>query len=118
MELKDFPMDIQALSIIITTSHRNAEMKFVKNFQKPSGVYRRIFTDEQEWDLFEHVHIEITEENDKYLDTEHNHSVIICSCYAARLVNKLEKYFFLFSLKEIWIFYVECIFSYFSHYIS
>jgi hypothetical protein len=31
MELKDFPMDIQALSILIATSRRNSEMIFIQN---------------------------------------------------------------------------------------
>jgi hypothetical protein len=84
MELKDFPMDIQALSILIATSRRNSDMIFVQNLRKPSGVYRRIFTDEQEWDFFEHVDIEITEQIDEYLDDEHNHSMVICSCHVAR----------------------------------
>jgi hypothetical protein len=64
MELKDFPMDIQALSILITTHHPYREMAFVKNLSKPSGLDRRVFTDEQEWYLFEHIDIEVTEEID------------------------------------------------------
>jgi hypothetical protein len=88
MELRDFPMDIQALSILITTTHPSSEMIFVKNLKQSSGVYRRVFTDEQEWDLFEHVDIEITEQIDEYFDNENNHSIVLCSCYAARFVKK------------------------------
>jgi hypothetical protein len=84
MELQHFPMDVQNLSIIITTSRTNTEMMFVKNLRKSSGVNRKVFTDEQEWDLFEHVDIEITEQIDEYIDNGHNHSVVSCSCYAAR----------------------------------
>ncbi len=47
---------------------------------------RRVFTDEQEWDLFEHVDIEITQQIDEYLDNGHNHSMVICSSHAARLI--------------------------------
>ncbi|UJR23356.1 hypothetical protein I4U23_026368 [Adineta vaga] len=84
MELQYFPLDIQNLSIIITSSRTNTEMIFEKNLKKPSGVNRRVFTDEQEWYLFEHVQIEITEQIDEFIDDGHNHSVVICSCHAAR----------------------------------
>ncbi len=87
MELQYFPADVQELSLSITTSRTNSEMIFIKNLRKPSGVNRRVFTDEQEWYLFEHVDIQITEQIDEYLDDGHNHSVVICSCHAARLVN-------------------------------
>jgi hypothetical protein len=87
MELYHFPVDVQELSLSLTTSRTDTEMIFIKNLSKPSGVNRRVFTDEQEWYLFEHVDIEITEQIDEYLDDGHNHPVIICSCHAARLVN-------------------------------
>lgn len=61
-------------------------MIFIKNLRKPSGVNRRVFTDEQEWYLFEHVDIAITEQIDEYLDDGHNHPVVICSCHAAQLI--------------------------------
>ncbi|CAF3774835.1 unnamed protein product [Adineta steineri] len=84
MELEYFPLDTQNLSIIITTSRTSKEVIFVKNVSKPSGVNRRVFTDEQEWDLFEHVAIEISEQIDEYIDDGHNHPVVVCSCHAAR----------------------------------
>jgi hypothetical protein len=91
MELHNFPMDIQSLSIIITTSCRNTEMKFIKNVRQPSGVNRRVFTDEQEWYLFEHVDIEIDEQTDEYVDDGQSHSVVFCSCYVARSVEGNER---------------------------
>ncbi|CAF0924423.1 unnamed protein product [Rotaria sp. Silwood1] len=84
MELQYFPLDVQDLSISITTSHSSKEMVFLKNFHKPSGANRRVFTDEQEWYLFEHVDIEITERIEEYVEDGNNHSVVICSCHAAR----------------------------------
>ena len=88
MELQHFPVDVQELSLSITTSRTNTEVKFVQDRRKPSGVNRRIFTDEQEWYLFEHVDIEVTEQVDEYLDDAHNHPVVTCSCHAARFVEK------------------------------
>jgi hypothetical protein len=59
MELQHFPVDVQELSILLTTSRPKTEMTFVKNLRRPSGVNRRVFTDEQEWYLFEHTLINI-----------------------------------------------------------
>ncbi|CAF0924315.1 unnamed protein product [Rotaria sp. Silwood1] len=84
MELQYFPLDVQDLSISITTSHSSKEMIFVKNFHKPSGADRRVFTDEQEWYLFENVDIETTERIEEYVEDENNYSVVTCSCHAAR----------------------------------
>ncbi len=86
MELQHFPMDVQELSISVTTSRTNNEMVFAPNSKKVSGVYREVFTDEQEWYLFENVDIAVTEHLDEYLDNNRNHSVVTCSCHAARLV--------------------------------
>ena len=86
MELQHFPVDVQELSLSITTSRTEKEMVFVRNLRKQSGVNRRIFTDEQEWYLFEHVDIEMTQQIDEYLDSGNNHPVAICSCHVARLV--------------------------------
>jgi hypothetical protein len=47
-----------------------------------------VFTDEQEWDLFEHVDIEITQQIDEFLDNGNNHSMAICSSHAARLIKE------------------------------
>lgn len=87
MELQHFPVDTQNLSIWISTACPRTEMQFVKNSIKTSGVIRRVFTDEQEWYLFGHVDIEISEQTDQYLDHEGSRSVVVCSCHAARSVN-------------------------------
>ena len=84
MELQHFPFDVQELSLTLTTTRDNGDVIFVRNEQKPSGVNRRVFTDEQEWHLFEHVDIKITERVDGYFDDGHDHPVVICSCHAAR----------------------------------
>lgn len=84
MELQYFPFDIQDLSLSVTTSRPITEMYFVKNLGKLSGANRRVFTDEQEWYLFEHVDIEVTQQIEEHLEDDHNHSVVVCSAHAAR----------------------------------
>jgi hypothetical protein len=90
MELQHFPVDTQSLSIWISTACPKTEMQFVKNSAKTSGVIRRVFTDEQEWYLFGHVDIEISEQTDQYLDHGGSRSVVVCSCHAARSVDAQE----------------------------
>lgn len=84
MELQHFPIDVQELSVSITSSRTDSDMIFVENRSKPSGVNRNVFTDEQEWHLFEHVDIQVSQQIDEFLDAGHNHSLVICSCHAAR----------------------------------
>jgi len=86
--IKRFSYGYSSIIYIDSSITRNSEIIFVQNLRKPSGVYRRIFTDEQEWYFFEHVDIEITEQIDEYLDDEHNHSMVICSCHVAPWVDE------------------------------
>lgn len=91
MELHHFPIDLQKLSLQIISSRSDSEIKFVKNLRKPSGVNRRIFTDEQEWYLFACVDIETKENTSKHLYDEHHHPIVTCSCYAARFVFSIRR---------------------------
>ncbi|CAF0833608.1 unnamed protein product [Didymodactylos carnosus] len=87
--LHHFPADVQELSISITTTKTLSDIKFVRNEYKPSGVNRAVFTDQQQWYLYEHVEMEITEQTEEFSDVEQAHPVIVVSCHAGRwVVNK------------------------------
>ncbi|CAF1303549.1 unnamed protein product, partial [Didymodactylos carnosus] len=89
MELYHFPADVQELSISITTTKTLNDIKFVRNESKPSGVNRAVFTDQQEWYLYEHVEMEITEQAEEFSEAAQTHPVIVVSCHAGRwVVNK------------------------------
>ncbi|CAF1374437.1 unnamed protein product, partial [Didymodactylos carnosus] len=49
MELYHFPVDVQELSISITTTKPIEDIKIIPNQEKSSGVNREVFTDQQEW---------------------------------------------------------------------
>lgn len=55
LELYDFPMDTQELSITLTSKRNSREIEFVENEKDPCSVNTEDFLDQQEWDLFGHV---------------------------------------------------------------
>lgn len=55
LELYDFPMDIQEISITLTSRRSVAEVELVENRKDPSSINIEDFLDQQEWDLFDFV---------------------------------------------------------------
>ena len=55
LELYDFPMDIQEISITITSKRSIDEVQFVENKKDASSINTEDFLDQQEWDLFDFV---------------------------------------------------------------
>jgi hypothetical protein len=55
LELYDFPMDTQELSITLTSKRNAKEIQFVANERDPCSINTEDFLDQQEWDLFGHV---------------------------------------------------------------
>ena len=55
LELYDFPMDIQEISITLTSKRSVDEVAFVENRREPCSINIEDFLDQQEWDLFDFV---------------------------------------------------------------
>lgn len=55
LELYDFPMDTQELSITLTSKRNSGEIEFVENQKDGCSINTEDFLDQQEWDLFSHV---------------------------------------------------------------
>ncbi len=55
LELYDFPMDTQELSITLTSKRNKNEIEFIENDKDPCSINTEDFLDQQEWDLFGHV---------------------------------------------------------------
>jgi len=55
LELYDFPMDIQEISITLTSKRSIAEVEIVENDKEPNSINTQDFLDQQEWDLFDFV---------------------------------------------------------------
>jgi hypothetical protein len=85
MELNHFPYDVQELSISLTTPLSTNDLYLIENKQKPSGVNRTVFSDEQSWDLYEHVEFQFDEHREEYsLNYDQTHPVVTCTCHVGR----------------------------------
>ncbi|CAF2086547.1 unnamed protein product [Rotaria magnacalcarata] len=85
MELNHFPYDVQELSISLTTPLTINDIYFVENKQKPSGVNRTVFSDQQSWHLYEHVEFSFEQHREEYsLNYDQIHPVLSCTCHVGR----------------------------------
>ncbi|CAF1250108.1 unnamed protein product [Adineta steineri] len=85
MELNHFPYDVQELSLSITTPLTKNDLFFIQNLQKPSGVNRTVFSDQQSWHLYEHVEFSHEEHREEYSLTYNQlHPVVVCTCHVGR----------------------------------
>ncbi|CAF2981366.1 unnamed protein product [Rotaria sp. Silwood2] len=85
MELNHFPYDVQELSISLTTPLTINDIYFTENKQKPSGVNRTVFSDQQSWHLYEHVEFSYEQHREEYsLNYDQVHPVLICTCHVGR----------------------------------
>ncbi|CAF0842805.1 unnamed protein product [Adineta ricciae] len=85
MELNHFPYDVQELSISLTTPLTVNDIYFVENKQKPSGVNRTVFSDQQSWHLYEHVEFQFEQYREEYsLNYDQIHPVLVCTCHVGR----------------------------------
>ena len=55
LELYDFPMDTQELSITVTSYLSDSEVKFIENETEKSTISTEVFLNQQEWKLFNFV---------------------------------------------------------------
>ncbi len=55
LELYDFPMDMQELTVTLTSKLSISEVELVENEEEACRINTAEFLDQQEWDLFEHV---------------------------------------------------------------
>ncbi|UJR28570.1 hypothetical protein I4U23_009803 [Adineta vaga] len=85
MELNHFPYDVQELSLSITTPLTQNDLCFIQNLDKPSGVNRTVFSDQQSWHLYEHVEFTCEEHREEFsLNYNETHPVVVCTCHVGR----------------------------------
>ncbi|CAF0795316.1 unnamed protein product [Rotaria sordida] len=90
LELNHFPVDVQDLTISITSDHHLDTVLLVQDEDRFSTINREAFFDQQEWSLYEHVATEIRQTKEEY-SFEHEtgieakkHPVLAFTCRAAR----------------------------------
>lgn len=82
LELYDFPMDIQEISITLTSKRSVSEVEFVENPREASSINIEDFLDQQEWDLFDFV-----KTGDKIIEDpwrKYNRSAFLAKSYISR----------------------------------
>lgn len=57
LELYDFPIDLQEISIKLSSKKSSDEVELVDNHLESCDVCTSGFLDQQQWDLFEHVKV-------------------------------------------------------------
>lgn len=55
LDLKNFPADVQNLTISISSLKQASEIKLYQSKEKPSSVNIKAFVDSQEWKLYKHI---------------------------------------------------------------
>ncbi|CAF2577116.1 unnamed protein product [Rotaria sp. Silwood2] len=90
LELNHFPVDVQDLTVSITSDHHLDTVMLVQDEDRFSTINREAFFDQQEWSLYEHVATEMRDTNEEY-SFEHEtgiepktHPVLAFTCRAAR----------------------------------
>ncbi|KAM7538104.1 hypothetical protein Aperf_G00000061959 [Anoplocephala perfoliata] len=84
LELNDFPLDVQALTITLSSERPDTEVDLVPDNTDLCGINLQTFVDQQEWRL--HEHIEITKQSivQEFTSSSQKHPCISVTCRAAR----------------------------------
>jgi hypothetical protein len=84
LELYDFPVDVQDLSITLTTSRKNNELDFFQDTEIPSSINTQTFIDQQEWKLYDHVEVSKAFSSHDITKEKSKAPTISFTCHASR----------------------------------
>jgi hypothetical protein len=82
LELYDFPMDMQELSITLTSKRSVSEVIICENEKDSCSINTEDFLDQQEWDLFGHVDTSKKTIYDPW--RKYDRTAFSVTCYIAR----------------------------------
>ena len=82
LELYDFPMDMQDLSITLTSKRSVSEVIICENEKDSCSINTEDFLDQQEWDLFGHVNTSKKTIYDPW--RKYDRTAFSVTCYIAR----------------------------------
>lgn len=82
LELYDFPMDMQELSITLTSKRSVSEVIICENEKDSCSINTEDFLDQQEWDLFGHVNTSKKKIYDPW--RKYDRTAFSVTCYIAR----------------------------------
>ncbi|CDS42224.1 gamma aminobutyric acid receptor subunit [Echinococcus multilocularis] len=84
LELNDFPLDVQDLTITVTTERPDTEVDLIPDHLEMSAINKQTFVDQQEWKLHEHVEITKRVIRQEYSRSMKSHPCLSVTCRAAR----------------------------------
>jgi len=84
LELYDFPVDVQDLSITLTTARKCREVEFFSDPEIPSSINTQTFIDQQEWKLYDHVEVSKRVSNRDFIKDKAKSPAISFTCHAGR----------------------------------
>ncbi|UJR34994.1 hypothetical protein I4U23_027770 [Adineta vaga] len=84
LELNDFPVDVQDLSITISTTRTVNEVYLTADTNQLSAINTHAFIDQQEWRLHEHVETSTKLLSNPFTPSQNQHPAFSATCRAAR----------------------------------
>ncbi|KAK2151359.1 hypothetical protein LSH36_366g04034 [Paralvinella palmiformis] len=84
LELNDFPLDVQDLTVTITTERPDSEIDIIPDENEMSGINVQTFVDQQEWRLHQHIEVSKRVMTQEYSSSARCHPALSVTCRAAR----------------------------------
>ncbi|CAH8487703.1 unnamed protein product [Schistosoma margrebowiei] len=84
LELNDFPLDVQDLTITLTSERPESEVELIPDKHEPCRINLQTLVDQQEWRLHEHIEITRRSATQEYTNSSQSHPCISVTCRAAR----------------------------------
>ncbi|TPP61303.1 Gamma-aminobutyric acid receptor subunit gamma-2 [Fasciola gigantica] len=84
LELNDFPLDVQDLTITLTSERPDSEVILVPDRSELCGINLQTLVDQQEWKLHEHIEVKRRSATQEYTNSSQSHPCISVTCRAAR----------------------------------
>ncbi|CAH8834451.1 unnamed protein product [Trichobilharzia szidati] len=84
LELNDFPLDVQDLTITLTSERPESEVQLIPDKNEPCRINLQTLVDQQEWKLHEHIEITRRSATQEYTHSSQSHPCISVTCRAAR----------------------------------
>ncbi|KAF8571680.1 hypothetical protein P879_00055 [Paragonimus westermani] len=84
LELNDFPLDVQDLTITLTSERPDSEVILVPDRNELCGINLQTLVDQQEWKLHEHIEVTRRSATQEYTNSSQHHPCISVTCRAAR----------------------------------
>ncbi|TGZ62796.1 hypothetical protein CRM22_007218 [Opisthorchis felineus] len=84
LELNDFPLDVQDLTITLTSERPDTEVALVPDKNELCAINVQTLVDQQEWRLHEHIEVTRRSATQEYTNSSQHHPCISVTCRAAR----------------------------------